>query len=122
MPAKTKDSKPILKAASKSKESMGNIGSPEGLLMLSVAATLDFIGFILFCFCWLGIDDYGILDILGMIIIGGWLFLRKGTGSALEAGKRGFKRFSIASLIEMIPFFGGISPSWTILVWKELKN
>jgi len=44
--------------------------------MLSVAVCLDAIGFVLFCLSWLGVDDYGILDIVGGVIIGGWILMR----------------------------------------------
>jgi hypothetical protein len=99
----------------------GNLTGPEGILMLCVAGILDMIGFILFLLSWLGIDDYGILDVLGMIIIGGWMFIRGG-GLNKNIIKRGIKRFILASAVEIVPFLGGIAPSWTILVWKELKS
>lgn len=98
--------------------SEGNLTAPEGILMLCVAGILDGIGFILFFLSWLGIDDYGILDILGALIIGGWLFMRKGTAAASGA----LKRFLIAFGIEAVPILGSISPSWIIIVWKELKS
>ncbi|OGZ65150.1 MAG: hypothetical protein A2998_02605 [Candidatus Staskawiczbacteria bacterium RIFCSPLOWO2_01_FULL_37_25b] len=98
--------------------SEGNLTAPEGILMLCVAGILDGIGFIFFLLSWLGVDDYGILDILGAVIIGGWLFMRKGTAAASGA----LKRFLIAFGIETVPFLGSISPSWTIMVWKELKS
>ena len=92
--------------------------------MLIVAGMLDMIGLILLCLSWLGVDDYGILDIIGGVIIGSWLLL-KGGGS-LEAIKKGAKksakRFGIAFLVEAIPFLGGIAPSWIVLVYTELKK
>ncbi len=55
---------------------MKGLTSPEGVLMLCVAALLDIIGFIIFILgTWFGIDDYGILDVIGGIIIGGWMLL-----------------------------------------------
>ena len=51
--------------------------SPEGLLMLCVAATLDLAGFMIFIFgTWFGIDDYGILEMVGIAIIGLWMAWR----------------------------------------------
>ena len=48
--------------------------SPEGLLMLCVAAALDLAGFMIFIFgTWFGIDDYGILEMVGIAIIGLWM-------------------------------------------------
>ncbi len=99
----------------------GNLTGPEGILMLCVAGILDGIGLILFCLSWLGIDDYAILDVLGMLIIGGWMFFRGG-GLNEKIIKRGLRRFGIATVVELVPFLGGIAPSWTILVWKELKD
>ena len=69
--------------------SEGNLTSPEGILMLCVAAILDGLGFIIFILgTWFAIDDYGILDIIGAIIIGGWLYMRKGAAAAKGALKR----------------------------------
>lgn len=96
----------------------GNLTGPEGILMLCVAGLLDIIGFMFFLLSWLGVDDYGILDIFGVIIIGGWLLIRKGQAST---GKT-LKRFLIAFGVEAIPIIGSASPSWIILVWKELKS
>jgi hypothetical protein len=95
------------------------IASPEGFLMLSIAVVLDGIGFFIFILgTWFAIDDYGILDIIGAAIIGGWLFMRKGAVSASKT----LNRFLVALGFEAVPFLGGVSPSWTILVWKELRS
>jgi hypothetical protein len=104
--------------AASSNSNKGELTGPEGILMLCIAGTLDIIGFIFFCLSWLAIDDYGILDILGALIIGGWLFTRKGAGSATGA----LKRFLIAFGVEAVPILGSVSPSWTIMVWKELNS
>ena len=104
----------------------GNLTGPEGILMLCVAGLLDAVGFVLFLILWLGIDDYGILDIIGTVVIGGWLLIRtgsfKGTKGAQDVAKKTLKRFGLAFAIELIPFLGGASPSWTWLVYKELKS
>lgn len=45
--------------------------------MLSVGVMLDLTGFIIFIIgTWLGVDDYGILDIIGLGIIGVWLYMK----------------------------------------------
>lgn len=105
----------------------GNLTSPEGVMLILVAIVLDSIGFLLFLLgTWFGFDDYGILDIIGFIIIGGWIFVRtgniRGTSGAKKALNRAGKRFGITFLVELCPFIGGLAPSWTILVWKELKG
>ena len=103
----------------------GNLTGPEGILMLCVAGLLDAIGFVLFLFSWLGLDDYGILDVIGAVVIGGWLLIRTGsiksTKGAQDIAQKTLKRFGFTFLAELVPFLGGIAPSWTILVWKELK-
>jgi hypothetical protein len=104
--------------SNKEGKSSGGLSSPEAILMLCVAGILDGIGFILFLLSWLGVDDYGVLDILGGIIIGGWIFIRHGPEAATSA----IRRLLIAFGIEVVPFLGGLSPSWIILVWKTLKT
>jgi hypothetical protein len=101
----------------------GGLTSPEGILMLCIAIMLDCAGFIIFLLgTWFAIDDYGILDILGMVIIGGWMLMRSGSSGAKTAVKKGLKRFIEASAVELVPFLGGASPSWVWLVYKTLKD
>lgn len=67
------------------------ITSPEGMLMLCVAGLLDIMGFMIFIGgIWFGLDDYGILEIIGIAIIGLWMFMRYGpmAGSAYENVKK----------------------------------
>ncbi len=99
-----------------------NLTGPEGILLLCVAGLLDAMGFALFLLSWLGLDDYGILDIIGAVIIGGWLLIRTGPSKGTtDIARKTLKRFGFTFAIELVPFLGGISPSWTVLVWKELK-
>ena len=100
----------------------GNLTSPEGILMLSIAIIFDAIGLFLFIlsFFGIGIPLSWILDVFGMFIIGGWMYTR--SGSVSGAVKKGLKRFMIAFVIELVPFLGDISPSWTWLVYKTLKS
>ena len=106
----------------------GNLTGPEGILMLIIAVPLDLIGIIFFIlsFFGIGIAFSFITDIIGLIFIGGWLLIRTGsvksTKGAQEIAKKTLKRFGFTFLIELMPFLGGIAPSWTILVWKELKG
>ncbi|MDP2926526.1 MAG: hypothetical protein Q8N65_00055 [bacterium] len=53
-----------------------NLLTPEGIIMMPMAMVLDGIGIILILFA---LDDFFITDIIGTIIIGGWLFFRTGT-------------------------------------------
>ena len=106
--------------------------SPEGVLMFFIAGVLDSVGLVFFVlsFFGIGIPLSFVLDILGFIIIGGWIFIRTGqikttkktAEAAKKIAKKAGKRFGITFLVELIPFLGDISPSWLILVFFELKN
>ena len=51
----------------------GNFLSPEALVILPIAVTLDVIGIILICFA---LDDFFITDIIGFATIGTWSWFR----------------------------------------------
>jgi len=97
----------------------GGLTSPEGILMLIIAGAIDITGIVLTCFA---IDDCGILDITGMLMVGGWMYLRAGASGGMTAAKKGLKKFITASAVEIIPYVGGVSPSWTWLVYSTLKS
>jgi len=90
-------------------ETGGGIASPEGVLMLSVAGIIDVISLI-------PVINV-ISDVLGIIIIGGWLVITR-PGAAL---KKTTTRFLIACGIELIPIVS-IAPSWTWFVYKTLND
>jgi len=96
----------------------GGLTTPEGVLMLMVAGVLDGLGVMLSLLSWLGVDDYGILDILGALIFGSWLFFRNGFGSLSRSTVKLLTAFGI----ELVPILGSVSPSWIVFVWKELKS
>lgn len=52
---------------------MRDLTSPEAILMLPIAIILDLAGLLLFFFL---LDDFGILDVLGMATIGSWILMR----------------------------------------------
>ena len=52
-----------------------NLLTPEGIIMMSIALALDGTGMVLVIFA---LDDFFITDIIGIVIIGGWLFFRSG--------------------------------------------
>jgi len=94
------------------KTDIGNIGSltsPEGILMLCVAGIIDIISLIPI----INIAS----DVIGIVIIGGWLIITR-PGEAL---KKAVKRFLVACGIELIPVVS-IAPSWTWFVYKTLKD
>jgi hypothetical protein len=98
-----------------------NFTSPEALIMGLLAVSLDLIGYVLLL---TALDDFWLTDIVGVLFIGSWVLIRGGGTKGLKGKKGipGLKNFGIASLIEVVPYVGSISPSWTIMVYKELKN
>ena len=102
----------------------GNLLSPEGVVMLSVAVTIDLISLI---------PVVNIVsDIIGMIIIGSWMFFRSGTAPGrpqrpgkpkipAKGGGKILRRFITVGIIEAIPIVS-ILPWWTITVYNELKG
>lgn len=94
-----------------------NLVSPEGVIMLFCAGLLDLSGWVLLLF---GLDDFGVTDVLGIFFIGGWAFLRFGNSSF--GMKSTGKKFIIALIIELIPWVGSLSPSWTIFVISVLRK
>lgn len=105
-----------------------NLTGPEGILMLMIAVPLDLAGIVLFIlsFFGVGIAFSFITDVIGLVVIGGWLLIRTGsvksTKGAQEIAKKTLKRFGFTTLAELVPFLGDVYPGWTILVWKELKG
>ena len=101
----------------------GGITSPEGVLMLLLACFLDGIGIMVLLF---GLDDFWILDITGLLLIGTWIFFRTGhvsaTATAKKTGKKLLSRIGLGFIIEIIPWFGGLCPSWIIIVWREMSG
>lgn len=106
--------------------SAGVLFSPEGIIMLPLAVILDILGlFALFI-----IDDYGILDGIGLLTIGTWAFFKSGTittskktqKKVQDVGKKILERFGLTLLLEIIPIVGSVAPCWTIAVWKTLQE
>jgi hypothetical protein len=65
---------------------MKNLTSPTAILMLSVGVVLDLIGLTIFVLgTWVAIDDYGILDMIGLSIIGLWLFIKHQSSAPSQA-------------------------------------
>ena len=108
-------------------EKVGSLTTPEAFVIFPLAALLDLAGLIILC-C--GLDDFWILDTIGLILIGGWMFVRIGHITATKraaqmaekTGKKLLKRTGLAFLIEIIPWVGGLAPSWVLAVYFELKN
>lgn len=97
--------------------------SPVGFVMLVVAGMVDLLGFLIL---FLGLDDFGILDFLGLLLIWPLMFIQTGTVTGTkgtqELKKKILKRLGFSFLIEATPIIGSLSPSWTITVFMHLKN
>jgi hypothetical protein len=104
-----KEDKTVTSEGSEKTEEGGDITSPEGILMLCVAGVIDIISLIP------GINI--ISDILGVIIIGGWLVITRPG----QAFRKVAIKFLIVLGIELIPIVS-IAPSWTWLVYSSLKK
>jgi hypothetical protein len=94
--------------------------------MLMTAIVLDVAGFILFVLSWFGMGLLfsSILDIIGAVVIGGFLYLLNRSKAGVEKGlypvlRLILPRLGLTVLVESIPFVGDIMPSWTILVVIE---
>ena len=105
------ENKPILEEPTKKTKTNegGGMTSPDGILMLILAGVLDLISLI---------PILNILsNILGVIIIGGWLFVTR----PQTAIKKASKRFLIACGVELIPVIS-VFPTWLWFVYKTLKD
>ena len=99
--------------------------SPESVMMLSLAFAIDLAGFALLCF---DLDDLGILDLIGIIIIGGWMIFKSGkikkptgkSGLLKKAFTDKYLKFLLTFGIEEIPYIGGLSFTWTAAVYFAL--
>lgn len=129
---KSQEKKPELGKESETKEdkratagNIGNLLSPEAVIMLPLAIFIDLIGIILVCF---GLDDFGITDIFAIAIFGPWMFLRSGSApdmQKLKKGKKppagpGKKLFNVAWK-ELCPYLGAF-PWLTLMVIDVLMN
>lgn len=111
---------------------MGALFSPEALVMFIAAGSLDLIGLILLIldFIGIGLALSFIPDIIGIIVIGSWMYFRSGhitisrrAGKTIKkTGRKIFKRLGLAFLGELIPFFGDVAFCWLLVVYFELKN
>lgn len=108
--------------------------SPELIFMLPFALFLDFMGLLILCF---GFDDFGLLDIIGVIFIDSWLIIRsklKGKSTPSLSGKKGplgairklftgkWSRFITPAIGEITPVVGSIGFFWTALVFFTLTE
>lgn len=99
--------------------------SPESVIMLPLALTIDLAGLVILLF---GLDDLGILDLIGIAIIGTWMIFKSGKirkpagkGGLLKKAFTGkYSKFLLTIGIEEIPYIGGIAFCWTAAVYFAL--
>lgn len=104
---------------------------PEGMIMMPIAIILDLVGIILIIF---GLDDFFITDIIGIIFISTWMFIRSGAVAVPERMQkrtqgrvanlfRGSKwrKFLTPVIGELIPYVGAF-PCWTLAVYYEITS
>lgn len=114
-----------------SEESAGSAAffTPEAFLMFSLAGILDLIGISLLL---VGLDDFGITDIIGSLTIGLWSYLRSRkakvtyqAGQTLTKAAKWAKRLRwlrpLLIILEWIPFLGA-APCWVLIVYFELQT
>ena len=82
--------------------------SPEIMILLPMFAMLDILGWVLVC---VGLDDFGITDIIGFVL--GGVCLMSSGGKLPDVKKQGYKFFG-ASAVEAAPYLGSLSPTWTL--------
>lgn len=102
----------------------GAIFSPEGMMMLLIAAAIDIIDFF--------IASVLILDIIGILVIGGWIYFHsqqvkvtRGAAARLGKAAKWARRLKwlrpLLIIIEFIPVVGML-PLWVLLVYFELQQ
>lgn len=98
---------------------MSSFMSPEAIIMMAIAIVLDLAGLmaLILSFVGVGIPLSFLLDIIGFIFIGGWIFTKSG-----KLPKKTFRRLGMNTLFELIPVVGDIWFGWTFIVYKELKG
>jgi hypothetical protein len=101
--------------------------SPESIMILPLAVSIDLAGIIIVLF---GLDDFGILDIIGICTIGAWQIFKAGKMRAPKTKKGGFlekvftgkwSRFFVTWGGELIPYVGWL-PFWTLAVYNQLMH
>lgn len=98
--------------------------SAETFLILPLAIGIDLVSIILVFFL---LDDFGLLDIIGTVFIGTWLFFKRGKipkrrGSFLRrifTGK--WNKFLTPIFGEIIPYLG-VLPFWSLSVYFQLTE
>ncbi len=131
----TREEKPKDRAEETAHEiqKIGNFLSLYGIILFLLAIVLDLVGLVVFVlsFFGIGIPISYILDIIGIVFIGGLMLLSPSGGVVLSKGankltkkiaKKIGKKLGLAFLGEIIPFVGDFAPFWTLAVYYHLKG
>jgi len=110
-----------------SETKMGDFLSPIAFIMFLAAGLIDLIGFVILCF---GLDDFGIMDLIGLIFVGSLMYIHSQTITATSGTQKTVKKFEkkilkrlgLSFLGELIPYFGNLAPCWTLAVYFQLKE
>lgn len=111
----------------------GTFLSPEGFIMMGVAASVDVGEFLFELIPGIGTAISIFIDIFALLFIGSWMFFRSGkitppekTGVRIAKTTKWLKRLKwlrpLCVLIEMIPIVSSILPLWILVVYAELKS
>lgn len=115
----------------------GTLLSPEGVMMLFIAGMFDLAGWIciiLVAALGIGVLIGQIVNVLGFIVIGVWIFFRSGSmptkkpepgeGKGMTQGliKKFLKKQWKKLVVEICPILGDIYPGFTLMVYSELKS
>lgn len=106
---------------------MADFFSPAAVMLFATAILIDGAGLIVL---FTGLDDLGILDIIGFVLVGGMMYVHSGTvvgtkgaqKMVKKAGTKILKKLGLSFLGEIIPYFGSIAPCWTLAVYFHLKG
>ena len=115
----------------------GALLSPEGVMMLFIAGMFDVAGWIciiLVAALGVGVLVGQIVNVLGFIVIGAWVFSRSrsmptkkpkpGEEKGMVQGlvKKFLKKQWKKLVVEICPVLGDIYPGFTLMVYSELKS
>lgn len=93
--------------------------SPEAMILLPVAVFFDLIGLLLAC---IGLNDGGIMEVVGSLIFGSWILGTKMTKKTNNVFRRALIRLGGETLLELIPYFDAIFFGYTFLVLGTLTD
>lgn len=114
-------------------ESIGRFLSLYGMILFFIAIIIDLIGLVFFflSFVGVGIPLSWILDVVGLVFVGGLMLLSpsgdivvtsKSKKITKKVAKKLGKRLGLSFLVEIIPLVGDAAPCWTLAVYFHLKN